>query len=305
MNNIDDLEKVDLVAPLDDKYYNLNENEKAFYKSLTGIDDDESLKRHIVSVQTEAYKVFPYPCIRWFTFARLQISRQPVYDQFIKLGKERPGAIFLEMACCFGADVRKAVADGYPVENCVATDLQPEFWELGHKLFKDSLTEFPVPFLAGDAFDQSFLTPSPIQAVVSSSPTTPPTLSDLKSLTPLAGHVSAIHATNFFHLFDEGKQLTLARALAGLLDPRPGSVIFGWHMGRPEKGDLTWPAPPGSGKDGWSLFCHCAESWREMWEHEVFKGIPVKVDAREEVQPTPPDMKLEGAIRLVWSVTRV
>ncbi|KAH9843543.1 uncharacterized protein C8Q71DRAFT_852078 [Rhodofomes roseus] len=113
------------------------------------------------------------------------------------------------------------------------------------------------------------------------------------------------HATSFFQIFDEAKQLALARALAGLLDPRPGSVIFGWHLRTPEKGAFKWPATPGSGSDGWTMSCHFAESWRARWEREVFMGIPVKVEAREEVLPTPPDIKLEGAIRLVWSVTRM
>ena len=31
---------------------------------------------------------------------RLQISRHRIYQDFLRLGKERPGAIFLEMATC-------------------------------------------------------------------------------------------------------------------------------------------------------------------------------------------------------------
>ncbi|KZT67036.1 hypothetical protein DAEQUDRAFT_674117 [Daedalea quercina L-15889] len=288
---------------LDDKFYQLKEDELSFYKSSTGISDDEELKQHIITVQKEAYEVFPYPCIRWFTFARLQISHQPIYEQFLKLGKERPGAIFLETACCFGSDVRKAVFDGYPAENCIATDLRPEFWELGYKLFRDSPERFTVPFLPGDAFDTAFLVPAPVNVTPLVDP--PPKLSGLKSLTPLNGYVSAIHATNFFHLFDEAKQRDLARALAGLLDPRPGSVIFGWHVGMRERGSVMWPAPPGSGSDGYSMFCHGPESWSEMWERDVFGDIPVKVEVRTDEYPSSRDVKLDGSVRLQWSVTRL
>lgn len=31
---------------------------------------------------------------------RLKIARLPGYPQFIKLGREREGAIFLDMGCC-------------------------------------------------------------------------------------------------------------------------------------------------------------------------------------------------------------
>ena len=44
-------------SKLDESLYNLKEDEAAFFKSQTGIQDDEALKRHIINMQTEAYKV--------------------------------------------------------------------------------------------------------------------------------------------------------------------------------------------------------------------------------------------------------
>ena len=43
--------------PLDESLYNPTENSASFFKTLTRISDDEELKRHIIAVQTEAYKV--------------------------------------------------------------------------------------------------------------------------------------------------------------------------------------------------------------------------------------------------------
>ncbi len=43
--------------PLDPTLYALDEDEAAFFKSQTGIEDDASLKSHIFAVQEEAYKV--------------------------------------------------------------------------------------------------------------------------------------------------------------------------------------------------------------------------------------------------------
>ena len=42
---------------LDERLYNLNDEERSFYKEQSGIQDDEELKAHILQVQAEAYKV--------------------------------------------------------------------------------------------------------------------------------------------------------------------------------------------------------------------------------------------------------
>ncbi|GBE78156.1 hypothetical protein BKA93DRAFT_733445 [Sparassis latifolia] len=282
--------------------YSLDDEEFTFFTSQTGIHDKDELKEHVLKVQAEAYAVHPYPCILRFVFIKLEISRLPAYEQFLKLGRERPGAIYLDVGCCFGNDVRKAVVDGFPVQNAVASDIVPEFWDLGHKLFKSSPETFPVPFLPGDAFDPEFLTPV---APFYSPPDTPvPTLSSLKNLSPLVGHVSAIHGSLFFHLFDEPGQLQLARSLAGLLSPEPGSMIFGVHGGMPQKGQKKETVLP---HERGSMFCHSPESWTELWDGQVFKKGSIKVETklveltRDEMLPS----EGERFWMLYWSVTRL
>ena len=130
-----------------------------------------------------------------------------------------------------------------------------------------------------------------------------PQLSALPTLTPLLGHVSAIHASSLFHLFDEERQFQLARSLAGLLSPQPGSFVFGQDFGRPEKGFRVEQGAPG--QTGSYMFCHSPESWRELWDGEIFKKGSVRVDV--ELRETPrrdlvPDAKY---YHLVWSVTRL
>ncbi|EPQ55307.1 hypothetical protein GLOTRDRAFT_116242 [Gloeophyllum trabeum ATCC 11539] len=284
---------------LDPSIYSLDEHESAFFKSQTGIPDDEELKKHILKVQEKAYKVYPYPCIRRFAFASLKISRLPAYERFLQLGKERNCAIFLDIGCCFGNDARKAIDDGYPLRNVIASDLRPEFWELGHELFRSTPEPFPVPFIPGDVFDPAFLQPAP---VVYSPPSTPvPDLSSLTSLTPLIGHISAIHASAFFHLFNEQKQFELAQKTASLLSPEPGSMIFGSHVGLPHKGLRTRRGRPA----GAPLFTHSPESWRELWDGHVFDEGKVRVKA-ELKQVERPDLP-PGDVHylLVWSVTRL
>ncbi|KAI0795120.1 hypothetical protein C8Q75DRAFT_712487 [Abortiporus biennis] len=288
--------------PLKEELYNLQPQEIEFFKQQTGIQDDDELKRHIIDVQKEAYAVFPYTCIRRFGFTVLKISRFPAYQELLRLGKERPGALFLDIGCCFGNDIRKAVADGFPVNQAIGSDLRQQFWDLGYKLFKDTPESFPVPFIQGDVFDPAFLSPTP-----SAPPDTPlPPLHSLKTLTPLHGRLSIIHASAFFHLFNEEQQHTLASRLALLLSPEPGSFIFGAHGGRTEKGFRT--EDRFGRKREIPMFCHSPESWTELWEKDIFKEGEVKVWTRliETKRPEPGESSPGVShLMLAWSVTRL
>ena len=42
---------------LDERLYDLNDEERSFLKEQSGIQDDDELKEHIIQIQTEAYKV--------------------------------------------------------------------------------------------------------------------------------------------------------------------------------------------------------------------------------------------------------
>jgi len=290
------------LIPLDERYYSLDEGESAFFKQQTGIEDDTALKEHIMVAQAEAFAVYPYPCIRRFAFTKLKISRLFAYNKFLELAKVREGAVFLDIGCCFGNDARKAVADGFPVQNVIASDLQSAFWDAGHKLFKSTPETFPVPFIAGDAFDPAHLDIVPPFTITTPPTTLVPTLSTLTSLNPLRGHISAIHASSFFHLFQEEGQLHLARALAGLLSPEPNSMIFGLHGGGLVKGPRSEPI------NGRSMFCHSPDSWTELWGGVVFEKGTVKVETqltevtREEYAGFAPEIKVHV---LSWCVTRL
>ena len=174
------------------------------------------------------------------------------------------------------------------------------FWDLGHKLFRTTPESYPAKFLAGDAFDDAHLCPAaPIP------PNPPSSLESVTTLTELRGYISAIHASALFHLFDEEKQFELAKRIGSLLDPRPGSIIFGSQAGMPVKshrqGDFT------------RRFCHSPESWTQMWEEQVFEKGQVKVTAilhetnmaverLERAVPIPEEAKFYV---LFWSVERL
>jgi len=290
---------------LDERLYDLTDDERSFFKQQTGIQDDDELKVHILQLQAEAYKVHPYPCIQRFSFAKLKISRLPPYQDLLKIGKLRSGAIFLDIGSCFGNDPRKAIADGYPMENVVTSDLRPEFADLGHKLFRTTQETYPITFVPGDAFDPEHLkVVPPFTSADAPAAGAAPDLRSLTSLNPLHGRVAAIHASSFFHLFDEEGQLHLARALAGLLSPEPGSMIFGLHLGLAEKGFLSsWVTR------GRSCFCHSPESWERVWDGLVFEKGAVNVWAKLVQVGNLKAFEVGEATAqpitfLVWSVTR-
>ena len=158
--------------------------------------------------------------------------------------------------------------------------------DLGHKLFRTTPETFPIKFLAGYVLDDAQLS---LIAPVPSGP--PPPVASVKTLTELRGHISAIHTSRLFHEYNEELQFELGQRLAALLDPRPGSIIFGSHIGMPVKGD----------RDGVSgkMFCHSPESWTQIWEEQIFEKGQVKVNAALRY--------LEGAEinMLDWSVERL
>ncbi|KAH9921694.1 uncharacterized protein BXZ73DRAFT_91724 [Epithele typhae] len=293
------------VANADFRSLNLDETEREFLKAKTGIQTDEALKQHVLDVQREALVVHPYPCIVVFAFTKLNLGGLPAYGRLLELGKTREDAIWLDIGCCFGNDVRKAVDDGYPIQNIIATDITPDFWALGHKLFASTPETFPVPFVPGDAFDAGFLAPGPV-ATLASAPTGPaPALETLTTLTPLHGRVSAVSVCNVFHLFPaEEEQALLARALAPLLSAEPGSMLLGKQAAQRESGVHTQRSP--SGEDV-TMFFHNVESWTALWDGGVFAKGTVEVEARMVEPPVWHQTETSRTVYCVmeWSVTRV
>ena len=123
-------------------------------------------------------------------------------------------------------------------------------------------------------------------------------------MTELRGHLSVIYAASLFHLFSEERQLELAKRLAALLDPRPGSIIFGSHSGAPVKG----------GRHGFysSMFCHSAESWTQIWEEQVFEKGQVKATTILWEVPESTQLSKEFPVEketkfylLIWSIERL
>jgi len=128
------------------------------------------------------------------------------------------------------------------------------------------------------------------------------------SLAPYKGKFKYIHASSLFHLFSEEDQKKAAEHLAVLLSPMPGSMIFGSHAGRLEKGLRTEAPPPAPGIIGNQMFCHSPSSWTDMWK-AVIPGDKIRIVAElaELSKENSAHISSTNTVfyRLEWSVTRM
>ncbi|KAG1725961.1 hypothetical protein EDB19DRAFT_1833581 [Suillus lakei] len=102
----------------------LSSKEAAFFKTQIGIDNDEEAYSGSSIESIQELCALKY---RNVTAPRLDISTFPVYEHVLKLGRERPDAVLLDIGCYFGVDARKAAADGFPVEHIIASDINKAF----------------------------------------------------------------------------------------------------------------------------------------------------------------------------------
>ncbi|KAL0576266.1 hypothetical protein V5O48_005710 [Marasmius crinis-equi] len=276
----------------------LSAEELDFFRKQLGTEDEAEIKAHIFKVATDAYEVYSYGCIGEFVFVK---TKSLFYDRYdpdltyraaLRLCSEREGGLYLDYGCCFGVDLRKAVSDGLPVQKAIGVDIHPEFWDLGHALFRSSSETFPVAFVRGNAFDPSFVAgKGPCTQIPK---TDPPDLKSLTSLAPLQGRISAIHTALVFHLFGRDEQLELARVLSSLLSPTSGSVIFGCQAGKTVAGDRV-------NFKGEIRFSHSPESWEELWNGQVFPAGSVRV--KSKLIPVPAQEYNGVDAVLLWSCT--
>jgi SAM-dependent methyltransferase len=264
-----------------------SEDDIAFLRASVSSDDAE-IKRRVVEVAREAYDEYPYPCIRGFHFINLTSTKIPIYQEVLQAGKADSSAIFLDIGCCMGTDLRKIASDGYPANQLIGTDIRGKFWTLGQKLFQDASTS-QISFVEADIFKL------PSDAKASSE--TP--LKDVTNLEDLGGRVTHIYTAMVFHLFDKEAQEALALRVATLLKRASGSVIFGAHQGLSAEGIIE-------DRLGRPRYGHSPASWETLWlsiftklESEAFTKEKVKITAALVDRPGPGGKEWHF---LVWSI---
>ncbi|KAL1876097.1 hypothetical protein Plec18167_005358 [Paecilomyces lecythidis] len=157
--------------------------------------------QHVNELRDRAYKVFPWASIGLYQFLEIDMLDFDCYPDILDSIKK--GALFLDLACCFAQEVRQVVADGAPPENVYGTDLSSDLMNLGYDLFLDK-DKFGVRFIQSDVLDSQ----SPLA-------------------TEFQGRFDFIHSSNFFHAWEWGKAIEVAKCVVKLLSNKPGSMILG------------------------------------------------------------------------------
>nr|POE51694.1 methyltransferase trt5 [Quercus suber] len=233
----------------------------------------------------KAWQIFPYPCIGGFRFLSLTLAASREYAALLTTLR-RPGACFLDLGCCFGTEIRKLVFDGVPPENCVGTDLRPEFFDIGYELFRDRERMRGARFFAADIFDESC---AEFQA--------------------LEGKVDVVCAGSFFHLFDLPGQTKAAERVAKLLRRNAGdgggaasaAVVVGRQVGSVSPG---LKAREGVTEKG--MYRHDARTWREMWDGVGRKlGVEFEVECRMEEAPRFNHGKGDADMRMLYFTVKM
>lgn len=71
-----------------------------------------------------------------------------------------------------------------------------------------------------------------------------------------------IFVGSFLHLFDWDQQVSVAKAIVKLLQPRPNSMAFGHHLGSVHSGTYPYGLRPSA-----SIFKHDIASFQQLWRH--------------------------------------
>lgn len=178
-----------------------------------------------------AYETFAYHTIGQLLFLNLHSATHPQYKNVLNR-LQSSGHKLLDVGCCFGQEMRKLVYDGAPAELLYGIDIEPTFISLGYELFKDH-GKLQSTFIVGDIFDLD--------------------------LDNFRGEIDIVLAKAFFHLFSWEQQVLIGQLLVSLLKSRPGSMVFGMHLGSVKPGEYKL------GPKGPMTFRHSPDTLAELW----------------------------------------
>lgn len=204
----------------------------------------DHVESHLHAIRDRAWSVQKYPCIGQWMFLINRTPNLPYYKDIITLLKA--GASILDVGCCFGQDLRYMAADGAPTQQMYASDIVPEFWDLGFDLYLDAHS-MKAHFLKADILEANILDPASPYA-------------------QLSGKIDIVLVNQVFHLFDWERQLKAAKNMVCL--SRPGTWVVGYQIGSVVAGARrvkTTTGGPSGAAGSKSRFFHNPETWQDLW----------------------------------------
>ena len=180
------------------------------------------------------------------------ISAFPSYRYIV--GQACKNATILDLACCFGQDLRLLASQGVSTKNMYASDIKAELWELGFELFQDR-DRMDAQFIQADIFDPH------------------------SNLRQLDGEVDVILACQFLHLFNWEQQVTAIERIIGF--SRLGTLVVGYQRAREKSLEVSKP---------WGdMFIHDMDSFNKIWRY-----AEEKTGTRWDINASLVDLRLWG-----------
>lgn len=164
---------------------------------------ESNLCTHVHAIRDKAWAVRGYPCTGLGVFLVPWISKSPAYSEVLE--KLKQGAVFLDIGCFIGYDMRQIVYDGAPSNNMHGLDIVSH-WEIGHELFRDK-DRFKAKFTEGDILEAD----------------RNPALADLR------GSVDIIEFSAVMHQWDWNTQVAALKQVVGF--SKIGTLLVGYQIG--------------------------------------------------------------------------
>ncbi|OJJ69697.1 hypothetical protein ASPBRDRAFT_57324 [Aspergillus brasiliensis CBS 101740] len=174
----------------------------------------EEVIPHVLALRDKAFQIFPYPCIGQMRFLSCHLPRLPFYQHVLARLRASPANGFLDAGCCVGQELRHLVYSALiPASQLYGFDLEPGFFELGYKLFRDNAESFPATFVGADlgVSDEDWARSEIVRKI--------------------KGKIGVVWAGSLLHFWDYEGQLRGVERLIGLTRGDVGTVVCGRQMG--------------------------------------------------------------------------
>ena len=152
------------------------------------------------------------------------------------LRRIQAGALFLDLGCCVGQEIRQLTVDGAPSENLYGADLQQGFIDVGYQLFRDKETLKAHLFVA-NIFDSA------------NSP-----------LASLQRKLDFVWVGSFLHLFNYEDQHYAIKKIMGLVKDEKNTIIAGRSVGNVKPGLIARVNTPDA-----KMYRHNEETFKKQW----------------------------------------
>lgn len=210
----------------------------------------------MISQRDQAWAIRSYPCTGLGLILVDWVTRTPAHEEIIT--RMKAGALFLDIGCLVGADMRALARAGAPTSNIYGIDIVSH-WEVGFNLFRDK-GRFDAHFIEADM------------------------LSDKPEIKSLFGRADIISISAVLHQWDWDTQVRAVKRVVEF--SKPDSIVIGYQVGS-SKGKAA------EVKIGVTTFQHDAESFKQLWEQagretgtEWNASAELKTDAEMGWDPT-------------------